>query len=205
MSEVFGTILYIYNPVNPKSMSKKLFELLAAEHYILYFNGQLVVTNKFLRDFKEPPVEETIIEIKEKTEPLEVMVVHPEPPTIPGTMILPESPTSLYRKFILECGIPKRVPTRDGSYQANAYSIKAEKEFMNILKKGYDYNTLMLATKLYYKSGSMPKAVTNYILDGIWMGCYEDLVESAKQGNANEYIKQNLDKGDEEGHTKYER
>lgn len=203
MSKIIGTFLYIYNPIYPQTMSNLLFEHLAGGHYIVYFDGKLVVTNKFLREFAKP------LELKKDEPKVEVLNI---PKNNPARPVMPNLPTKLvepapspFMQFIRDCRVPEKIPTKDGAYWANRFSKPAEKEFIKILKQGYNYEVLVAATTLYYKSGGMPQAISNYILNGTWMGCYEDLKHSVVSGTVKEYVEKNTNKGDEEGKTRYER
>lgn len=205
MSNIFGTILYIYNPDYPKSMSRKLFEQLAEGHYILYYEGKLIVTNKFIRTFETPPAGPEPVPVEPKIEEKSKFVM-PVSPSISSLIApMPIAASSVLMKFISDSKIPDKIKTRDSFYWANRYNAKAEKEFLKILKDGYQYDILVVATKLYYQSGGQPKAIANYILDGIWMGCYNDVVTGVQNGTVDELIKKGTDKGDADGFTKYER
>lgn len=195
-------------------MSRKLFEELAKRHLILYFNGHLVVTNKFLRLFKSPPLPETNtdrdtpITVPEKVaqRPLTPEECFPvkQTPNLPA--ISEElTPVAPFLKFIKDCEVPEKVTTRTGSYWANKYSKKAEQEFFKILKGGYQMDILIASTKLYYKSGGQPKAISNYILEGTWLSFYQDMQTSLQDGKVNEHINKNLDKTDEDGYSRYKR
>ena len=204
MAEKYGTILYIYNPFHPKSMSRKLFEQLAKDHYILYFNGKLVVTNKFLREFEIPPVitaeeREAPQELRDQPKELGLIVQNT------GLIIPTTSQVSPLLDFIKKCEVPEKVVTRTGSYWTNKYSKKAEDELIKVLKKGYQLDILVASTKLYYKSGGQPKAISNFILEGTWVSFYTDMVESLKQGTVEAHINKNLNKDDEEGFSRYKR
>ena len=215
MSVIFGTILYIYNPVYPKNMSKTLFEELASGHYILYYKGELVVTNKFLREFAEPPPADIPVIPVATPEPIETLPVAvakvPESAfllPVPAGLnipILPDRLASPLKQFILDAEVPEKSKTRE-PYYLNRFNTKAEKVLINAMKSGqYQYDILLAATKLYYKSGGFPKTIANYFLEGIWSGCYEDMLSSLKNGTAAEHIAKGLDKSDEDGFSRYQR
>jgi len=196
MSVVFGTILYIYNPNYSNYMSRKLFEELASGHYILYYEGKLVVTNKFLRDFGTPP-------------PAEVPKQQTSVPTaVPKGIVLPSvipTTASPLRQFIVDAEVPEKWTKGREPYYINRFNIKAEKELIKILARGIQYPILLAATKLYYKSGGFPKTIANYFLEGVWSGCYEDMLDSLKSGTVQQHIEKGLDKSDEEGFSRYKR
>lgn len=189
-------------------MMRNLFNILAKEHYIVYFNGQLVVTNKFLRDFKTPPEPEP-----EQTK--EVAIVVPTvpvvqqftAPVIPGKNLSVPVPVKRapLLDFIRDCEVPERIRTKTSFYKANQYSKEAEKELILILAQGFQYDILVTATKLYYKSGGMCKAVGNYLTEGTWRTEYENMQDSVEKGVAKEHIAKNLNRDDEDGHTRYRR
>lgn len=176
------------------SEKQQLFELLLKDYYILYMNGELVITNKLIREFASP---------------LEKMEVRKEEPKV-GQIVAPTSLMSAAQaiqksnipepdmnspmaKFILDAEIPGKAKTATGYYWLNKYSKQAEKELIKILSQGYQYDILVASTKLYYKSGGFPKAITNYIVEGYWKGCYEDMKTSLDTGNVEQFIKKSLD------------
>lgn len=207
MSVVLGTILYIYNPNYSNYMSRKLFEELASQHYILYYEGKLVVTNKFLREFGTPPPAEVpkqqidILPVPEGT-PKPSVSITPKGITLP---VLPVAIASPLRQFILDAEVPEKWTKGRDPYYLNRFNTKAEKELIKILKSGVQYQVLLAATKLYYKSGGFPKTIANYFLEGVWSGCYEDMIDSLKSGTVQQHIEKGLDKSDEEGFSRYQR
>lgn len=189
-------------------MSEELFKLLAKDYYILYLNGELVITNKLLRKFAIPPLLPSTIE----PETSKIVQTKAETPVVLPDMlaglkqIKAEAPnTSPLLKFIKDCEVPEKINTPTGAYWCNRFSVKAEKELILILSKGYKYDVLVVSTKLYYKAGGMPKMISNYILDGVWRGCYEDMIESLKNNTVQQHIKSNMNKSDDEGFSRYER
>lgn len=187
-------------------MSNILYELLLKEHYIVYFNGQLVITNKFLRVFKEP-LPFPVPELKEET------AVKPNPPSIfvtpPVSALVVQDPTPItkspLKELILRSKIPARIATSNGYYYANQYSKPAEKELMKMIAQGVNMDILIAATALYYQGGGARQKVGNYIMDGTWQTFYDDMKLSLEQGNVNAYIKKELGSNEQDGYTKYER
>src|SRR5690606_4038768 len=155
--------------------NNQLFDELIDRYYILYFNGNLVITNKFKREFQTPPQ-------SSKSEPIPLpKEVLPEPVTKVFTQDTRPKLSPL-TQLILDAKVPAKVQTRDSFYWANKYNKKADDELKRILKQGYKYEILMAATKLYYKAGGRPKTIANFILEGIWQGCYEELQLSLQEG-----------------------
>lgn len=188
-------------------MMRNLFNILAKEHYIVYFNGQLVVTNKFLRDFKTPPEPEPQVQQTKEVAIVPPVVQQLTAPTIPGKNLSVPVPVKRapLLDFIRECEVPERIRTRTSFYKANQYSKDAEKELILILSQGFQYDILVTSTKLYYKAGGMCKAIGNYLIEGTWRTEYENMQASIEKGTTQQHISKNLSRDDEDGHTRYKR
>lgn len=175
-----------------------LFKQLINGHYILYFNGEMVVTNKFYREFKTP-----LAVVPEEPKSIEVLPVvqKQEIAEIPKN---PLSNAAPFIAFIQDAKIPKMIRTSAGGlYQVNAYNKDAEKEFLSILKSGIDYTILVKATELYYKSGGFPQKVANFIKEGTWRTFYQELYNSLEAGTADKHIEESIKEGSKDGYTRY--
>jgi hypothetical protein len=99
----------------------------------------------------------------------------------------------------MEAKVPQRLPDAKGGYfDANKYNDKAMFKFQEMMKQGIDYDLLVKATILYYKSASsFKKKIANYILDGDWFTDYEMLRLSAEAGEEKlkKHIKDELNGG----------
>lgn len=160
-------------------MDAELLKQLIRGNYILYFNQNIVVTNKFLREFERLPSYEELTKnsaltpvVKKKAE---IEVVLPE-----GTMP--------FKQFILDAKIPQMSNTRD-PYPLNKYNSQAEKIFLKALKSGIDYKVLLMATMNYYKKGNYHNHIGNFFIKGIWRGEYEDMLTAIKTNTVSKHIK----------------
>lgn len=162
------------------------------EHYLLHFNKKVVVTNKFHREF-------SLSEMQAATEESLPAVIPTALPAIPAVAYN-------FKKFILDCEIPEKLQLSNGSfYWANRYSAKADKEFQKVMKRpGIKYDVLVVATKLYYKSGGARVAIGNYMIDGVWESFYDTMEAKAASGagSVEKHIRKNMSEGDE-GFSRY--
>lgn len=172
----------------------EIYLQLFKQHHILHFNKQLVVTNKFHRDFSLQEMQEAAKQ--------QQLALTPTSTTLPA----PTVPTTTYnfKKFILDCDVPEKLHLGTGGfYWANRYNAKADKVFQKMMKTGeVKYDVLVIATKLYYKSGGARVTISNFILEGIWESFYDQMVTEIEKGTAEKHIKKNLSEGDS-GFSRY--
>ena len=125
-----------------------------------------------------------------KTRSGELVVVEPKLP-LATQNLLPALPTTdtnwdfLFIEFIKKAEVPARLEDGRGNpYYANKYSADALKVFKRALEKeGVNLDLLVKSTKLYYKSSvRYKKAIGNYIKDGDWKTDYNNLLDSAQEG-----------------------
>lgn len=105
----------------------------------------------------------------------------------------------------MEAKVPKYLPDgQNGQFEANKYNEKAMVEFQRIIMKEHiDYNILVKATILYYKSAaSFKKKIANYILEGDWRSDYQNMLLAAGAGEdqLRKHIKDELNNGE---HNRY--
>jgi len=204
-----------------------LFTHLVKEYYILYFNGQLVITNKFYREFNLPmrPLseDEVMAELGKRKvgvvrttggKPVTIQEAFKKPSTeitvTTSTVDLPVLPalnsTMPLLQFISDASVPEKVYMKDGTfYWANRFSNDAEKTLLKALKDGIQYDILLAATRLYYKGGGQPKAISGYFKEGTWKQTYHDMLTSLKDGTTASHIKKNIDTEKKDGNTRYKR
>ena len=105
---------------------------------------------------------------------------------------------NIYIGFINDLKLPKRIEIDGKSYQINSYNEKAAKKFINILfLQKYNLSLFFLATKLYYNNcTTYKKTLTNYILEGIYISEYNELVKKKEEGQLEEYVKSELKEDD---------
>lgn len=195
-------------------MSSILFQLLIKDHYILYYEGQLVVTNKFIRDFKTPipkstetlpepekavVVTNTVTQVEQLSE-IRALAVQSLMPVAPINVV--HSPL---KELILKAKVPAKISTSNGFYSANQFSKPAEKELLKMIASGIKLDILTAATALYYKAGGARQKIGNFIMEGTWQTYYDEMAASLEAGNTNEYIKKGLSSNEQDGFTKYER
>lgn len=168
------------------------------QHHILHFNKQLVVTQKFYRDFSIGDIQKGIEEAEKEVAklPLKLPIVSVEQ--------FKAAPQPLsFKQFIIDCDVPEKLYMSTGSfYWANRYSEKAGKVFDKMLRDGVRYDILVIATKLYYKAGGARQAISNFILEGSWESFYDKMLDNLNNGTAEKHIKKNLQDGDE-GYSRY--
>lgn len=173
-------------------------EFLKNEYYILEFNGSMVITNKFKREFAKDVVMSVggalpaVIPAKRQQ-----IIAVPVP--------VPLNSKLIYKKFIKEAEVPPFLPLSSGGrYAANRYSKDAEKEFGKILRDpNIDKRALLISTKLYYKQHNVARqTISNYFIQGTWESVYEDFMDSVDKGNVEDYIKNALKEGN--GESTYE-
>lgn len=193
-----------------KISQEQLFQALLEYRYIVYKDGQIIITNDFYRDFGDPSRFQVNkqIEIAAK-EPLATSFLQAPNSGIVTQVEIETLPESILTRFIADAEIPKTAKTKTGVYAVNKFNAKAEKILEKILKQNINYQVLVMSTKLYYKSGVMPKTIANYFTEGIWRDEYNDLAEALKGGNANaqNYINEKKKEGstNENGTTRFKR
>ena len=162
---------------------KQAIEALIAHGYAIIHKDNLSLTDKVLEldmkaiEAKPPPYTKSLTVL----DPITKSVI----PT-PGQQ-------SQLVAFIMECQIPQKIHSADGSsYWANKYSKEAEKELQKLLNQGYQYDILVAATKLYYKSGDFCEAISNYLVRGTWLTHYLEMEKQLKAGTVEKHIKDNI-------------
>ena len=184
--------------------NNELFTALVRGGFIIYLDGQLVVTNKFFRAFAIPLIPDPVQEVqevpRETLKQKSTQLIKAQTPLTPA-----ECFPSPLKNFIMDCQVPAKIPTRDGFFWANRYSTPAEKVLTKILQQGYQYDILVAATKLYYKAGGARKAISNYLIEGTWQSFYDDMATSLKDGTVHKHIDKSINKEDEDGYSRYKK
>ncbi len=196
--------------MSEKISQEQLFQALLEYRYIVYKDGQIIVTNDFYREFGDPSRFQVNKEVeKAAKEPVPTSFLQAPESGIITTVEIETLPESILTRFIADAEIPKTAKTKTAVYALNKFNTKAEKILEKILKQKINYQVLVMSTKLYYKSGVMPKTIANYFIEGIWKDEYNDLAEALKGGNANaqKYINEKKKEGssNENGTTRFKR
>lgn len=89
-----------------------------------------------------------------------------------------------YREFVIEAQVPRRLEARRGeTYPANTYSEAGMKAFKKAIEAGANYELMVKAVMLYYKSTvSFKMAVGRLMDEGHWKTYYAELGLAASQG-----------------------
>lgn len=196
--------------MSEKISQEQLFQALLEYRYIVYKEGQIIVTSDFYREFGDPSRFQVNKEI-EKAAKAELPTPFLQAPEsgIVTQVEIETLPESILTRFIADAEIPKTAKTKTAVYALNKFNTKAEKILEKILKQNINYQVLVMSTKLYYRSGVMPKTIANYFIEGIWKDEYNDLAEALKGGNANaqKYINEKKKEGssNENGTTRFKR
>jgi hypothetical protein len=97
----------------------------------------------------------------------------------------------LYMRFIIEAKVPRKVTGPSGdAYQTNAYSEGGMKAFRKAIEnERVQYEKLVAATILYYKSFPYPVAIGRYMEEGVWRTGYSELERSIETGTIDEHVK----------------
>lgn len=196
--------------MSEKISQEQLFQALLEYRYIVYKDGQIIVTNDFYRDFGDPSRFQFNKEIeKVAKEPASTSFLQAPDAGIITQVEIETLPESILTRFIADAEVPKTAKTKTSVYALNKFNTKAEKILEKILKQKINYQVLVMSTKLYYRSGVMPKTIANYFIEGIWKDEYNDLAEALKGGNANaqKYINEKKKEGssNENGTTRFKR
>lgn len=196
--------------MSEKISQEQLFQALLEYRYIVYKDGQIIVTNDFYRDFGDPSRFQLNKEIeKVAKEPASTSLLQAPDAGIITQVEIETLPESILTRFIADAEVPKTAKTKTSVYALNKFNTKAEKILEKILKQKINYQVLVMSTKLYYRSGVMPKTIANYFIEGIWKDEYNDLAEALKGGNANaqKYINEKKKEGssNENGTTRFKR
>lgn len=103
-----------------------------------------------------------------------------------------------YKQFILDAAVPKRCQGKYGEpYDTNKYSEPGMKAFKKAMESGIQYEMLVAATALYYKSAvKMKVAIGRYMEEGRWRSDYDALVASAESNTVKEHINEVTDDGE---------
>jgi hypothetical protein len=142
----------------------KAVDYLLENDYLAVINGEKVITNKFLREFKPIP--------KERLEQL----FADSPDVI--------SREAIFKKFCEDAEIPYKGTFTDSGkqYTIRQYSPGIADRLIKIIKSVPNYKILVEATKLYYKSNGFKLILSNYIDKQVWKDEYERY-EKAVQSN----------------------
>jgi hypothetical protein len=138
-------------------------DYLLENDYLAVINGEIVITNKFLREFKPIP--------QDRAEQL-----FPNAPAI-------ISREAVWNKFIEDAEIPYRATFTDGKqYTIRQYSASIADKLIRIIKSVPDYKILVASTKLYYKSNNFKLILSNYIDKQVWKDEYERYEKALRSG-----------------------
>ena len=171
---------------------QEVVKYLSSNKYILISKGKFSFSKKFYDEY-QPSV---------PGEVLPAVVPTSLPVVSPGAEVIHKSVlyTDRFIQFVQDAQVPARLEVRGKVYYANKYNEQAAIAFHKMLEKeGVDYSLIVKSTMLYYKSGvDAKKAIGNYILQGDWRTDYEELKNSAQQGEQelNQHIKKQLDNGE---------
>lgn len=184
----------------------QLFEALIEYKYVVFKDGNIIVTQDFYQDFGDPKRFQTNLQIKQAAS-MEI-----SPPTLGIDIPVTRVEVSRFEdtplvKFIIDAKVPEKMKTKTGTYYINKFNTKAEKILMKILKENIDYSVLVASAFLYYKSGVMVKTIANYFIEGIWKDEYNKLADKINGGDVSSYMKQAMKEGivNEEGASSYRR
>lgn len=189
--------------MSQKITPKQLFDALVEYKYVVFKDGNIIVTQDFYRDFGDPRRFETNLQLKHAAS---TDIAAPEVGLQVGVGVTRIQDTPL-TQFIIDAKIPEKAKSKTGSYFINKYNAKAEKILIKALKDKLDYKVLVASTFLYYKSGVMVKTIANYFLEGIWKDEYNALVDKVNSGEAEAYLTNAMKEGanEEHGATSYRR
>lgn len=191
--------------MSTKLTPKELFDALIEYKYVVFKDGNIIVTQDFYKDFGNPAKLETNDKIKHAAS---TAIMAPEVGIQVGVGVTRIQDTPL-TKFIIDARVPEKAKTKTGSYYVNKYNSKAEKILIKALEKDkLNYDVLVASTYLYYKSGVMVKTIANYFLEGIWKDEYNALADKVNTaGDIQSYLKDALKEGEKEEHgsTSYRR
>lgn len=163
---------------------EEAIELLISTGDIISMKGKYTLTGQFHRDFVPVPKTGLVVSNQLATNSSQAIVTQQD-------KIL--SVKELLKKFREDAEIPFRISNDGGKpFTANAIGIDGIKAFEKILKEGIDYQVLVYATKLYYKSDSFRKGLTNYLVQGDWEVAYLEFKKKLDDGNIDGYIKGEL-------------
>lgn len=141
----------------------KAVNYLLENGYLAMINGEITFTGKFKREFNPVPAKK-------------LEEIFPDTNTA-GTR------EEIWRKFIKDAEIPHKATATNGKqYTIRQYSPGIANKLMQIIKEVDDYNVLVESTKLYYKSNSYKKILSNYIDQQIWRDEYERYEQAKKDG-----------------------
>jgi hypothetical protein len=165
--------------------TKEAWENLIAAGYIVIQEEQLFLTDKALE------VDTKALTVRESTTAGRRSLAMFDPKT--KSVIPSVGEKSGLIQFIIDCEVPIKVKGPDGTnYWCGKYSKEAEAELKKILLQDYKLDILKAATKLYYKSGGLPEAITNYLVRGTWLTHYMEMEKQLKAGTVEKHIQTNL-------------
>jgi hypothetical protein len=154
--------------------------------FIFDFNGKTHISSKFIRDIAAAK------EARQVSESKAVAII----PQNNMTLNIPtkvESTRERFRRFIAEAEVPYRVKTENRSYTCNAPSDASEKVFNKILNSDtYNYQALVMSTRLYYNSNAYKQKISNYFVTGTWESEYNEFMKKFELGTLEHHIKQQL-------------
>lgn len=202
-------------------MNEKLEETMAfllEKGYVIRVDPHFYFTSQFYQDFTNTPivvdqekkflltfaekVKERVLE-KEFGKALdEIEIVSTSSGEVTKLPLRVKNMKELYMQFILDAKVPARVSASNGfSYDCNVYSKDGEKAFEKIMQRAdINYDLLVKATTLYYKSPATKLKIGNFITQGVWETYYQSLSRSLENGTAVEHITESL----KDGRSKYE-
>lgn len=176
-------------------LSKKdLFDALVEHKYVIFKDGNLIVTEDFYRDFSNPTKMEVKEAVKKASQPLDI-----SPPMVPEVpIVINRVEEGILTKLIIRAEVPAAAKTKTGTYAVNKYNDKANKILEKAVKSGVDFETLVNATKIYYKSGVMPKTIANFFIEGVWKEEYNTFVDKLKEGTQSlqQYVREKVKEGE---------
>ena len=162
---------------------KEAIELLIASGYLVIDGERLTFTDKILE------LDTGVLENKAPAYTKQLIKLHPKTKSV----IPAAGQQSALIKFIIDCQVPQKIKTSNGSsYWANKYSKEAEVELQKILGQGYQLDILTAATKLYYKSSDYCENITNYIRNGTWLTHYQEMEKHLNAGTTEKHIKSTI-------------
>lgn len=174
----------LYNPMDINL--KQAADFMLANDYILPLGkGKFKLSTKFHRDYaqlKDPRGGADLLDYH-GISTASYAGVHVEKP-----LMYSQRPSTDweqdYKDFIVYAKVPSRLEAKRGeSYPANTYSEDGMKAFRKAIEQGYDWNLMVNAVILYYKSSIKFKmAIGRFMEEGHWKTNYDELSQAAKKG-----------------------
>lgn len=163
---------------------EEALQLFIEKGYIVSLKGKYQLTGNFHRNYV--PVSTGLVVSNKQIATNSSQAVVTQQEQILGVK-------ELLKKFREDAEIPFRISNDGGKpFTANAVSKEGITAFRDILKSGVDYQVLVYSTKLYYKTDSFRKGLTNYLVQGDWESYYLEFKKKLETGAIENHIKGEL-------------